>query len=261
MIRSGVACAFNDLECIERAEQSGDDVYLTDDEGKPVLDDEGMPVSDPDEAADILGKERPGAGGSLPGADAPLPGAGPLPGVGATTNLDFVRGEETVVFTDYSEDNLGDFPRRFELISGSFDVIEWEGDQGSVRIAASKVDLYDRLTRDGRVTTRGILFDVDSDVIQPESAPTLEEIGTTLQEHPDLRISIEGHTDSDGDEASNLDLSERRAEAVRARLIQEYGIDASRLESAGYGESRPVAPNDTPEGKQQNRRVELVRIG
>ena len=399
MIRSGVACAFNDLECIERAEESGDDVYLTDDEGKPVLDDDGMPVSDPDEAADILGKERPGAS-SLPGADAPLPGAGPLPGVGATTNLDFVPGEETVVFTDYSEDNLGDFPRRFELISGSFDVIEWEGDRymralsggtfaivlpetlpekftietavsvqhgngymaitpgrafntrprdyrgsavtvrfadagvnavadagpvamsphhqdvvrtqvaplqvladgehmkvylddnrvanvpnavfprtdtlfiavgsaaqdhpillGSVRIAASKVDLYDRLTRDGRVTTRGILFDVDSDVIQPESAPTLEEIGTTLQEHPDLRISIEGHTDSDGDEASNLDLSERRAEAVRARLIQEYGIDASRLESAGYGESRPVAPNDTPEGKQQNRRVELVRIG
>ena len=132
---------------------------------------------------------------------------------------------------------------------------------GPVRIAGSTVDLYDRLTRDGRVTTRGILFDVDSDVIQPESAPTLEEIGTTLQEHPDLRISIEGHTDSDGDEASNQQLSERRAEAVRARLIDDYGIDPSRLEAAGYGESRPVAPNDTPEGKQQNRRVELVRIG
>lgn len=81
-----------------------------------------------------------------------------------------------------------------------------------------------------------------------------------LQEHPDLRISIEGHTDSDGDDAFNKQLSERRAESVKAHLVEAYGIDPSRLETAGFGESKPVAPNDTPEGRQQNRRVELVRL-
>ena len=74
-------------------------------------------------------------------------------------------------------------------------------------------------------------------------------------------LAIEGHTDSDGEEAFNQDLSERRAAAVRAYLTGERGIQASRLESAGFGESKPVAENATPEGKQQNRRVELVRLG
>ena len=81
-----------------------------------------------------------------------------------------------------------------------------------------------------------------------------------LEDHPDLRISIEGHTDSDGDDASNLDLSERRAASVKGFLIANYGIDASRLESVGLGETVPVADNSTPDGKQQNRRVELVKL-
>ncbi len=81
-----------------------------------------------------------------------------------------------------------------------------------------------------------------------------------LQNHPDLRIAIVGHTDSDGEEAFNQELSERRAAAVKRHLVETYGIDASRLDSDGFGESAPVAPNDTPEGKQQNRRVELVRL-
>lgn len=79
-----------------------------------------------------------------------------------------------------------------------------------------------------------------------------------LADHPDLRIAIEGHTDSDGDDVHNQELSEQRAAAVRDYLIESYGIDASRLESAGFGETNPTASNDTPEGKQQNRRVELV---
>jgi outer membrane protein OmpA-like peptidoglycan-associated protein len=130
---------------------------------------------------------------------------------------------------------------------------------GPVRIASGGADLYDRLAADGRVATQGILFDVDSDRLRPESTPTLKEIGTMLQEHEDLRISIEGHTDSDGDDGYNLDLSTRRAAAVRDFLISDYGIDPDRLESEGFGESVPAVPNDTPEGKQQNRRVELVR--
>ena len=131
---------------------------------------------------------------------------------------------------------------------------------GPIRIAAGGRDLYDRLAADGRVATQGILFAVDSDRIRPESTPTLEEIGRMLQDHPDLRLSIEGHTDSDGDDAHNQDLSERRAASVKAFLVDTYAIDAGRLESVGFGETAPVADNLTPEGKQQNRRVELVRL-
>ena len=131
---------------------------------------------------------------------------------------------------------------------------------GPIRVAAGGADLYSTLEAEGRATTRGILFAVNSARIRPESTPTLEEIGTMLREHPDLRISIEGHTDSDGDAEYNQDLSERRSEAVKAFLVETYGIEEGRLETAGHGASNPVAPNDTPEGKQQNRRVELVRL-
>jgi outer membrane protein OmpA-like peptidoglycan-associated protein len=132
---------------------------------------------------------------------------------------------------------------------------------GPIRIAAGGRDLYDRLARDGRVATQGILFASNSERIRPESTPTLDEIATMLTQHADLRIAIEGHTDSDGEAAFNLDLSQRRAAAVRAYLVNDRGIDGTRLESAGFGESKPAAVNTTPEGKQQNRRVELVRLG
>jgi outer membrane protein OmpA-like peptidoglycan-associated protein len=131
---------------------------------------------------------------------------------------------------------------------------------GAIRVAAGGADLYDKLETEGRVTTRGILFDIDSDRIRPESTPTLEEIGTLLKEHPDLRLSIEGHTDAAGDDAHNLALSERRAQSVRQLLIEQYGIVAARLEAVGHGEAKPVATNDTAEGRQSNRRVELVRL-
>jgi len=131
---------------------------------------------------------------------------------------------------------------------------------GAIRIAAGGRDLYDVLSEEGRFTARGILFDVNSTNIRGESAPTLEEIGIMLQEHPDLRVSIEGHTDSDGDDAHNLTLSDGRATAVRTYLIESFGIDAGRLEAKGFGETAPIAPNDTPEGKQENRRVEVVKL-
>lgn len=131
---------------------------------------------------------------------------------------------------------------------------------GPIRIAAGGADLYDKLAEDGRVATQGILFDVDSDRIQPESTPTLEEIGTMLQDHDEMRIAIEGHTDSTGDDAHNQDLSERRAAAVVVFLVEHYGIDRDRLESAGFGETVPVGDDDTAEGRQQNRRVELVLL-
>jgi outer membrane protein OmpA-like peptidoglycan-associated protein len=131
---------------------------------------------------------------------------------------------------------------------------------GTIRIAAGGMDLYDVIEREGRVATQGILFATGSARIRPESTPTLNEIGTMLRDHPDLRISIEGHTDDVGDDASNQTLSVERAAAVKAYLTQTFSIAEARLQSAGFGESRPVAANDTPERRQQNRRVELVRM-
>jgi len=110
------------------------------------------------------------------------------------------------------------------------------------------------------VATQGIYFDTGSDRIRPESTPTLKEIGQMLTEHPDLKLTIEGHTDNVGDAAANHDLSHRRAKAVAQYLVTKHGVDASRLQSTGFGDKKPAAANTTPEGRQQNRRVELVKM-
>ena len=130
----------------------------------------------------------------------------------------------------------------------------------NVRIAAGGKKLYDALAEKGRVATQGVLFDTGSDRIRPESTPTLKEMGTMLKEHPELKLVIEGHTDNVGVAANNQSLSEKRAEAVRQYLVDTFGIDKSRLQAKGFGSSKPTAGNDTPEGRQQNRRVELVKI-
>ena len=127
------------------------------------------------------------------------------------------------------------------------------------RLASGGRKLYDALAESGRVATQGILFDVGSDRIRPESSPTIKEIAEMLTEHASLRLLIEGHTDNTGVAASNLALSQKRAEAVRALLTTSYGIDPSRLSAKGLGQTVPAAPNTTPEGRQQNRRVELVK--
>jgi len=130
----------------------------------------------------------------------------------------------------------------------------------NIRVAESNTSLFDVLNASGRVATHGILFDVNSDHIRPESAPTLLEISDMLKTHPDLKLTIEGHTDNTGDAAANQALSERRAASVKSALASSYGIDASRLATRGFGASKPAASNDTPEGRQQNRRVELVKM-
>jgi outer membrane protein OmpA-like peptidoglycan-associated protein len=130
----------------------------------------------------------------------------------------------------------------------------------NVRIAAGGKKLYDTLAEKGRVATQGVLFDTGSDRIRPESTPTLKEIGTMLKEHADLKLMIEVHTDNVGAAASNQSLSEKRAQAVREYLIKTYGVDESRLQAKGFGASKAATANDTPEGRQQNRRVELVKL-
>lgn len=140
----------------------------------------------------------------------------------------------------------------------------WSGKQaapliGNLSINAGGKELYDALVADGRVATQGILFDTNSDVIKPHSTPTLEEITSMLKEHADLKLAIEGHTDNVGDAAANQSLSEKRAAAVKAYLVGK-GIDSSRLESRGLGATKPKTGNDTAEGRQTNRRVELVKL-
>jgi outer membrane protein OmpA-like peptidoglycan-associated protein len=130
---------------------------------------------------------------------------------------------------------------------------------GNFRIAAGGKKLYDALSTTGRVATQGIYFDTGSDRVRPESSPTLKEIGTMLKDHPELKLTIEGHTDNVGSAASNQALSEKRAAAVRQALIDTYQVDGGRLEAKGLGQTKPAAPNDTPEGRQSNRRVELVK--
>jgi outer membrane protein OmpA-like peptidoglycan-associated protein len=129
----------------------------------------------------------------------------------------------------------------------------------NIRLAASDKTLFDALSATGRASTHGILFDTNSDAIRAESAPTLQAIADMLHQHADLELVIEGHTDNAGAAAANQSLSERRAAAVRQALIATYQIDAARLTSKGYGATKPVASNDTPEGRQQNRRVDLVK--
>jgi outer membrane protein OmpA-like peptidoglycan-associated protein len=380
LVRNGVRCVFDDLSCIESAEKGGKTAVLTDRDGNLMMDDEGRPLTDPAAAAAQAGP-------------APLT----RPGEGAWANYDFIPGERVLFADDFSGDTVGDFPRRLSLVSGNWEVVEWEGRRllrtvssnwpaidvelpevlpdkftiemdvhtphgnmvllvsteenarqpagnifqvsqsrtgvaagrvskvessssvplplregltpirimvdgrhakvylneqrvanvpsgqfergqklrfqvrsaypdspfllGNLRVAAGGRDLYDALEADGRVSTRGIYFATNSDVIRPESTATLKAIGELLREHMYLRLSIEGHTDDVGDDAYNLQLSERRAAAVKAYLVQSWGVTGSRLEVAGLGETRPVADNATAEGKQQNRRVDLVKIG
>ena len=367
-VTNAIECALGDTACAEEARANGQEVVYVDDQGDPV---------------DAAAAEAAATSGATVTTL--------RPGEGAWANYDFVPGERPLFVDDFSNDRVGNFPRRLEFVGGSMEIVEWQGqrwlsdggdgaffinlpetlperftmefdltghgngmsiffngaenhyDDGShieigtwfgrilfgdsqqaqgelpiktdegtgtirimadgpyvklfmnerrvaqvpnadlgrsnrilmhlngwgadsprmianLRVMAGGRELYDALSADGRVATQGILFDTGSDVIKPESTPTLEEIGDMLKDHADLRLAIEGHTDDQGDDAANQSLSERRAAAVKAFLVSAYGIDASRLEARGLGETQPVADNGTPEGRQQNRRVELVRL-
>lgn len=352
-----VECVIDDRECIDKAES----------EGKPVVlrDATGAVVSTPDDVK---------------------------PGEGVWANYDFVPGNRVLFAEDFDDDRVGNFPRRFEFVSGNAEVVEWQGRRllrsisdtafrvqlpeslperftiefvfhqgaghlaahlatsslgekawnqypgsylqlgnesgvkgkgpesttnttktrealtavriqvdgsymkvylgeqrisnlpnavvergdalqirllgregqpaylGDLSVAAGGMEIYDTLLAEGRFVTHGILFDVNASRIRPESTPTLQDIAHMLKKHQELKLSIEGHTDSSGDDASNQSLSERRAAAVLDYLVASHGLDGSRLRAVGHGESKPVADNGTPEGRRNNRRVELVKL-
>lgn len=129
----------------------------------------------------------------------------------------------------------------------------------NIRIAKGGVKYYDRVLQDGRIIANGIRFDVNKAALRPESMGVINEIVTLMKEHPEIKFSVEGHTDSDGDDSFNQTLSEQRAETVLNTLVN-MGIEKSRLTSKGWGESKPIDTNGTPEGKANNRRVEFVKI-
>jgi outer membrane protein OmpA-like peptidoglycan-associated protein len=119
--------------------------------------------------------------------------------------------------------------------------------------------LEKQLTQEKRAVTYGIYFDFNKDTLKPESEPVLKEIAQAMTHNPDWKLTVEGHTDNIGGDTYNLDLSKRRAAAVKQALITQYNIAPDRLLTGGFGASRPVETNDTLEGRARNRRVELVR--
>jgi outer membrane protein OmpA-like peptidoglycan-associated protein len=370
-----IVCVATDVACIQGAKSQGKPVSVTDASGNAV--------TGADSAAAIAAANG-GAAGTAGAAGA---AAHSKPGEGAWANYDFVPGDRPIFVDDFSKDNVGDFPKRFEFRSGNMEIVEWQGQRwlrsgghdvlaitlpetlperftmefdlagsgngmeinfanenpssgphlsinshsayliadpirgegqltvntsetpvtirisvdgkylklyanqhralnvpnaslgrsnhiyinmngwsaddprliANVRIFAGGKKLYDALAEKGRVATQGIFFATGSAELAGESTPTLKEIGQMLKDHADLSLTIEGHTDNTGSAEANQALSEKRAAAVKAYLVSTFGIGDSRLDAKGFGASKPAASNDTPEGRQQNRRVELVK--
>jgi outer membrane protein OmpA-like peptidoglycan-associated protein len=164
----------------------------------------------------------------------------------------------------YQEQNkIVDLPKAFPTGCVKPDRLRFESGAAmisNVRIAVGAPDMRNKLMTEGKLVTYGIYFDVNKDVVKPESYGTLKEIAAILNEVPDVKVKIVGHTDSDGADAANLDLSKRRAASVKNELVKSFGVNGDRLVTDGMGESQPVATNDSPANKALNRRVEFIKL-
>lgn len=129
----------------------------------------------------------------------------------------------------------------------------------NIKITTSTSDNRNKLLTEGKYITYGICFDSGKDIVKSESLGTIKEIANIMKENPELRILIVGHTDSDGDEASNLDLSKRRSANVKKILVEQFSVDASRINTDGKGETEPVVSNNNSANKAKNRRVEIIK--
>ena len=170
----------------------------------------------------------------------------------------------------FDEEKIFDQPRAFAAgktySTMLFDV--WSGMHNeedrylisNIRLAVGAPDTRNKLITEGKFVTSGILFDVNSDKIKPESSGVLKDIAAVLNENPTIKVKIVGHTDSDGSDADNLQLSQKRAAAVKNTLAEQYNVDASRMQTDGKGETQPADKNDTAEGKANNQRVEFIKM-
>ena len=380
-IKDAVKCAVGDEKCIEEAQKEGETVVLTDKEGNVKRDENGDPVTASD-------RDQQGTG---PGGTAKQKKQGQTPGK-ANPNYDFKPGERTIFAEDFSEDNVGDFPRNLEFRQGSMAVVKMKGRRflrineggsifrvnlpetlpkrytitfdyyteewtdnlyisplnasgetvgsnyfkvgggelgvggrgekavrstkssrraskkivpirimvdgsyakafmgkerfanipnadlprtktlrfdisrlkknayiGDLRIAAGGRDLYTALQEEGRVAVQDIQFETGKATLKSSSDKTLKKVASLLTEHPDLNLIVEGHTDNQGDFKANMQLSRKRAKAVRTPLVKDHGIKKGRLKTVGLGSTQPTASNDSETGRAKNRRVELVK--
>ena len=168
----------------------------------------------------------------------------------------------------FDEEKVWDMPKALAADASCNAIVYWlQGPgqdasfyMGNLRLAIGAPNTRKKFLEQNKWVTHGILFDVNSATLKPESYGTLKEIANVLIENPDVKVKIVGHTDADGKDAANLDLSKRRAASVKESLAKEFGIDESRMETDGKGESEPIDKNDTPAGKANNRRVEFIKI-
>jgi len=127
------------------------------------------------------------------------------------------------------------------------------------KVEFSAMELARALNDKGMVALHNILFDTGKATLKPESAAALAPVGELLTNDGALKLEIQGHTDNVGAPAANLKLSQDRAAAVKSYLVQTFAIAPARLTTAGFGDTKPVAPNTADAGRAQNRRVELVK--
>jgi outer membrane protein OmpA-like peptidoglycan-associated protein len=165
---------------------------------------------------------------------------------GGATTMKLVRGTEEI----WVRVGIGDSGNNYNVV-----IVEKAGMAQVVTAGAWKSDIG----ATGHAAVYGIYFDTDKSVVKPESEPALKEIAKLLQLNPAWIVLVVGHTDSTGEIAHNMTLSEARAKAVMTALTQRHGVAASRLSAYGVGPLAPVASNDSEEGKAKNRRVELVK--
>ncbi|MDO9274394.1 MAG: OmpA family protein [Lutibacter sp.] len=130
----------------------------------------------------------------------------------------------------------------------------------NLRVSEGTPDTRNKLLTEGKLVSNGILFNVNADIIKPESYGVLKEIAEVLKKNKDINVTIVGHTDSDGEETENQELSLKRANAVKNALIADFNIDNSRMETDGKGETEPLLPNENAVNKANNRRVEFIVI-
>lgn len=171
-----------------------------------------------------------------------------LNGGGGFATMKVTRGKEEI----WVKVRIGDSGRNYTVF-----IVEKAAMQQEV---TANADAWkSEINTTGHAAVYGIYFDTDKSVIKTGSEAALKEIAALLKKNPSLNIRLVGHTDSVGDFAHNMKLSEARAKSIMAALTNQYGVAATRLSAHGVGPLAPVSSNDTEEGRAKNRRVEIVK--